>query len=201
ESELAAALDSLPAMRELVAAAGADHIDADIFWEAAERVLENPNQSHPPFSAICGAIAGLLYSGGRMEQARLNSLVAGYLVGVPDSQKRVGFLHGLLKTCREAAWQNVELMRSLDGIIADWDEAEFVSALPSLRLALAELTPRETDRVAGVVAGLHGKKELGELAHYHLTERELELNRRVTAVVLQALKTDGLSHWLEGGSE
>jgi hypothetical protein len=193
--ELPPALDSLSSVRELLAAAG-DLLDADLFWQAAGAVLTTPNQSHPPYSTICGAVAGLLYGSGRMKQPEMDELVVGYLIGISDAQRRVGFLRGLLKTCREAAWQNLPLIRSLNEILAGWDEAEFISALPSLRLALADLTPRETDKVAARVADLHGEKDLGDLVQMDLSEGQLEMNRRVTLLVLQALTNDGLSHWL-----
>jgi hypothetical protein len=195
ENELTLALDALSATRELLVAASNDLLEADMFWQAAARVLRTENLSHPPYSTIVGAIAGLLYGSGRLRQTELNELIVGYLVGISDSQKRVGFLRGLLKTCREVAWQNLELIHSLDEIIAEWPEAEFISALPSLRLALADLTPRETDKVAELVASLHGKKELGDLARLQMTEGQLEMNRRLTALVLETLASDGLSGW------
>ena len=73
--------------------------------------------------------------------------------------------------------------------------AEFITALPSLRLAFAELTPRETDKVASRVAELHGEKDLGALIEVRITEGELEFNRRLTEIVLTTLTNDGLSHW------
>ena len=201
EEELSAALDSLSSMRELLEAASqTDLLDAEIFWEAAAKVLKTYNHNHPCYSTICGAIGGLLYSAGRIDEAQLDELVVGYLIGITDSQKRVGFLRGLLKTCREAAWQNVRLVHSLNEIISNWDEAEFISALPSLRLALADLTPRETDKVASRVAGLHGQKELGELVEVRITEGDLEFNRQLTALVLKTLADDGLSHWIGVGA-
>jgi hypothetical protein len=63
-------------------------------------------------------------------------------------------------------------------------------------LALADLTPRETDKVAARVAGLHGRKQLGDLVQFHMTEGQLEMNRRITALVLKTLNNDGLSNWL-----
>jgi len=196
ESEVTGALNSLSAMRELIAAASSDLLDAQLFWQAISAVLHSKNHSHPPFSTICGAIAGLLYSVGRMDQQVLDDLVVGHLVGISDSQKRVGFLRGLLKTCREAAWQNLPLIHSLDEIIAGWEESEFISALPSLRLALADLTPRETDKVATLVASVHGRTQLGGLVQMHLTEGQMELNRRITALVLETLENDGLAQWV-----
>ena len=197
EEELSAALDSLSSMRELLEAASEiDLLDEDMFWEAATKVLKTHNHNHPCYSTICGAIGGLLYSAGRMDQAQLDELVVGYLIGITDSQKRVGFLRGLLKTCREAAWQNVRLINSLNQIIASWDEAEFLSALPSLRLALADLTPRETDKVATCIAGLYGEEKPRDLVEFRITESELDFNRRLTALVLKTLADDGLSHWM-----
>jgi hypothetical protein len=176
-------------------------LDEELFWNAAHGVLKTHNHSHPSYGTICGAIAGLLFSAGRISQAQLDALVVGYLVGIADSQKRVGFLRGLLKTCREAAWQNRQLIQSLDGIIASWEEEEFVTALPSLRLAMADLTPRETDKVAEQVATLHGKRDLGELVEVRLSEGELEFNRRLTELVLKTLAHDGLAHWIGDGAD
>jgi hypothetical protein len=184
-------------MRELLTAAAAlELLDEELFWEAAAGVLKKHNHDHPSYSTICGAIAGLLFSAERINQEELDELVVGYLVGIADSQKRVGFLYGLLKTCREAAWQNLQLIKSLDEIIASWEEEEFITVLPSLRLAFADLTPRETDKVGAVVAGLHGQQHLGELLEFRITEGEVEFNRRLTELVLKTLTLDGLSHWI-----
>lgn len=199
EEALPATLNSLASVRELLEAASSiELLDEDVFWEAAAKVLKVNNHAHPCYSTICGAIGGLLFTAGRMDQAQLDELVVGYLIGITDSQKRVGFLHGLLKTCREVAWQNKRLVQSLDKIIASWDEAEFIRSLPSLRLALAELTPRETDKVAAGVAELYGKTDLGLLTEFRISEAELEFNRGLTSIVLDTLSKDGLSHWLGG---
>lgn len=201
EEEVGTVLDCLASVRELLAAAGVELLDPELFWDAAGRILAIPSQAHAPYCTIAGAVAGLLFSAGRMTQPALNELVTGYLVGIADSERRVGFLRGLVRTCREAAWQNIHLIQSLDEIIAAWGEAEFLSALPNLRLAFAELTPRETDKVAALVASLHGKAGLGGLVQTHATEGELELNRRLTALVLESLENDGLGHWSKGAAD
>ena len=93
------------------------------------------------------------------------------------------------------------LVFALDKIIAGWDEEEFIRSLPSLRLALADLTPRETDKVASGVAALYGKTDLGTLTEFRISEGELEFNRRLTALVLETLSNDGLSHWFGGTAD
>jgi len=199
EEELSATLESFVSMRELLVAASSSNelLDAELFWEAANRVLQTQNHAHPTYGTISGAIAGLMFSAGRIDQAQLDELVVGYLRGISDSQRRVGFLRGLLKTCREAAWQNLQLIQSLDEIIGGWDEKEFITSLPNLRLALADLTPRETDKVAARVASLYQQTHLGDLMQYRTTEGELEFNRRLTELVLETLSRDGLAHWIE----
>jgi hypothetical protein len=59
EEELPAALDCLASIRELLAAASDGLLDGDLFWNAASGILTSPNQSHPPYSTIAGAVAGL----------------------------------------------------------------------------------------------------------------------------------------------
>jgi len=201
EEEVGKVLDCLVSVRELLAAAAVELLDPELFWDAAGRILASANQAHAPYCTIAGAVAGLLFSAGRMTQPSLNELVTGYLVGIADPERRVSFLRGLIRTSREAAWQNLHLIQSLDEIIAAWGEAEFLSALPNLRLAFAELTPRETDKVAALVASLHGKAGLGGLVQVRTTESELELNRRITALVLASLENDGLDHWSKGVAE
>jgi hypothetical protein len=66
-----------------------------------------------------------------------------------------------------------------------------------LRLALADLTPRETDKVASRVASLYGETQLGDLMQFRTTENEMEFNRRLTELVLETLSRDGLAHWIE----
>ena len=60
----------------------------------------------------------------------------------------MAFLRGLLQTAREAAWQQPALLGVLDKLLREWDEEAFVASLPELRLAFAEMTPKETDRIA-----------------------------------------------------
>src|SRR4029079_19294757 len=67
-----------------------------------------------------------------------------------------GFVRGLFATARETIWQASGLVEKLDGRLTGWDQSTFLTALADLRLAFADLTPRETDRVAELVAALHG---------------------------------------------
>ncbi|KPJ56199.1 MAG: hypothetical protein AMS16_02870, partial [Planctomycetes bacterium DG_58] len=71
-------------------------------------------------------------------------------------------------------------------------EDEFLAALPDLRLAFADLTPREIDRVSVLVAGFHGEEDLGELVHHDVTEEEFQFHVHITRAVGEVLAAQGL---------
>ena len=85
-----------------------------------------------------------------------------------------------------------EVIRALDAQFSSWDEKMFLEALPELRLAFADLTPREIARVADHVAGLHGASTLGELVHMDLDEGEVQLALAINRTVVETLAADGL---------
>jgi hypothetical protein len=107
------------------------------------------------------------------------------------------FLIGLLRTCRELAWRQPALVETVEILMGAWSEEEFIERLPHLRLAFADLTPRETDQVAGVVAELHGGQKLGHLARPEISEAEMMAALRLNAAVKKALELDGLGDWIK----
>jgi hypothetical protein len=120
-------------------------------------------------------------------------MIEGYLGGSGESwQQKIGFLRGLLYCCREVAWQNRELMRSIDNLIKSWDEQEFMQALPEMRLSFADLTPRETDRVAELVSGFYEGQALGELVNRDIDEATLHYGLELDKIVRESLRQDQL---------
>src|SRR6202008_1030613 len=83
--------------------------------------------------------------------------LAGYLGGTrqpPADGAR--FLRGLLRASRSVCWQVPAIVEALHRTLRELSEGDFVALLPHLRLAFADLTPRECDAVARVVASLVG---------------------------------------------
>jgi hypothetical protein len=198
DDQLGLALEGLASVRLTLAGSQGEIFDASLFLDALAEVSIAPKVP----AVIAGAAAGILFSEGRLGEDQLVDQAAGYLSGSTASPAaRTGFLHGLLFTCRETVWCVPALLHRIDQLFQAWDEEEFVSALPELRLAFSHLTPRETDRVAGLVAGLHGQKDLGELIHHQVTEQELAINVRLSGAVTEWLKKDHLGGWLEPAIE
>jgi len=119
---------------------------------------------------------------------RLDGLLRG-AGGDPSAGAR--FLRGLLRAARAACWLEPSLLASLHTTLRDIDEQTFIGALPHLRLAFSDLTPRECDNVAGLVAALGGESRL-DLGAVAATERELLLALNVDRLVGERLERDGL---------
>ncbi len=187
----AAAVTGLVRLRELLISDGGRDLDASLYWGTVGSL-----RVHHELPLIRGAATGLLYAAGRLSDEELASAVEGHFTGLSRAREAVSFLRGLLQTSREAAWQQPSLLNVLDRLFREWDDEAFVAALPELRLAFAEMTPKETDRIAQAVARLHGASGLGPLVRYDLTESDVEANLALSAAVREVLVTDGLGEWL-----
>lgn len=181
---------ALARLRELLASAAGRALDASLYWA----MVESLRLGHD-MALIRGAAAGLLYSAGRLDEAALGQALDGHLNGISQPREAVAFLRGLLQTAREAAWQQPALLQVLDRLLRQWNEEDFVASLPELRLAFAELTPKETDRVAMSVAQLHGGTSLGRLVRHDLSAAQVQAHLELTRILREVLEGDGLKEW------
>lgn len=190
-----AAVAGLARLRELLVSEAGSGLDAALYWGCVARLQQGHAQP-----LLRGAAAGLLYAAGRLADEDLARAVDGHLGGLMPAREAVAFLRGLLQTAREAAWQQPSLLGVLDGLLARWDDDGFVAALPELRLAFAEMTPKETDRIAEAVACLHGQGDLGPLVQRELTADEVQAHLLLSRQVLAQLQADGLGAWAGGAA-
>lgn len=194
-----AAHDTLQAVivvREILhtKAASDEALDPALFFEPLRALLLDPKAP----ALLAGGAAGILHSADRLDEKELLQMLSGFLNSAavqPGGQME--FLIGLLRTCRELAWRQPALVETVEKLMGAWSEEEFIERLPHLRLAFADLTPRETDQVAGVVAELHGGQKLGHLARPELSEAEMMAALRLNATVKKALELDGLGDWIK----
>ena len=193
-------IEALKSLREIVqtaSAAGARDtgklptFDTELFHQGLRRVVAHPADKAQ--AAIVGAAAGILYGDGAFTASELFSIAAGYLCGtLGDPRQCCGILRGLLATAREVAWHVEEILQALDDQFSGWDEETFMQVLPDMRLAFAELTPREVATVAGQVARLHQVEDLGDLVQTDLTEEDIQFALHLNHNVRQSLLADGL---------
>jgi hypothetical protein len=174
-------------------AARDEALDPALLFDPLLPLVRNPNA--PPL--LAGGAAGILYGADRIDDAGLLALLTGFLNSAAvEPGDQMGFLVGLLRTCRELAWRQPALLETIERLLGAWGEEEFIERLPHLRLAFADLTPRETDQVAGVIADLHGGQKLGQLMQTELSEAEMMAILQMNAAVKKSLDQDGLAAWI-----
>jgi hypothetical protein len=182
---------ALARMRELLASpAGAD-LDPEPFWARVEDLRQGHDRP-----LVRGAAAGLASTAGRLSLDDLTRDVAGHLASSIPAKDAVAFVQGLFATARETVWQGSGLVEELDGRLTGWDESTFLRALPDLRLAFADLTPRETDRVAELVAALHGGVRPEVAVRHDVDEQTVAANLALSQMISKTLERDGLGAWI-----
>jgi hypothetical protein len=183
--------DALSRLRELLASPAGEDLDPDPYWAMVEHL-----RTHHGGSLVRGAATGLAFAAGRVDSASVGREVAGQLSGSVPPAEAVGFVRGLLLTAREATWQDTEVLPHLDERLRSWDDATFLAHLPELRLAFAALTPRETDRVAALVARLHGGVAIDTAVRRDVDEDDVARLLAVSVEVSDLLRAEGLQGWL-----
>ena len=189
-------LQSLIAIRDLLrsSAAGNQTLDTSLFYEPLTKVFLQPKCS----ALLAGGVAGLLHGDRRLPETEMFKLLAGSLnAASAQAGDQTAFLIGLLRACRELAWRQPALVEAVEKLLAAWSEEEFIQRIPHLRMAFADLTPREADQVATVVAGMHGGEKVGSLHRPEISEAQILAAVRVNALVKKALDEDGLGSWIE----
>lgn len=186
-------VDALLRLRELINSRVGHSLDESLYWGMITQLFE----SHPS-PLLRGAVTGLLYAGDRLAEPALASALQGYLNGTLSPQEAGQYLKGLLSTAREVAWQQPALLACVNDCLTHWSDDIFLELLPELRLAFAQMTPRETDRIAEAVTTLHGERSVFNWAQTHtLSERALQDNLALSLRVRKTLQRDGLAGWFK----
>lgn len=190
-------LDALRMMDEVLRDCEAIGLDRSLLDAAIDRVaLATAN------SVVLGAILAVCVQAGTRPAAELVQVMEGKLTGVSlDTADQIGVLRGILHTSPPLLWHADGLLEVVDAFIRGIDEDLFLELLPHLRLAITQLNPRETDRVAHELAGLLGVQASGLTNHNtQLSDVDLADGLRIEKALRASLETDALTAWITGKS-
>jgi len=139
------------------------------------------------------ALIGLIddIEGGR----RLSAALAGAFERPGEA---IRTLSGVMALAPQLFINDSSVIAAIDDLFGTVDDQGFLALLPQLRMAFAELSPHETDRVAAIVAAAHGAGEddiaiLQQVPDARVLSDHLALSERLRSQWLQ----DGLAAWLE----
>jgi hypothetical protein len=148
-------------------------------------------------AAMRGGAVGLLYGDGLVTDDELVQRLRGHLLSSRDDGiDGPHFLRGLMKTARSVLWQVPGILACLNDVMRGWDSDRFVKMLPLLRLALSDLTPRETDTIAKRVAVMLGAESLKVAYQPDVSSAEMLRGVAVDAAVRATLAADGVEEFL-----
>ncbi len=116
---------------------------ADLHDELLD-VLARVQQDHGQLPLTRGAAWGGLWALGATDAAHTAEALAQFA----DPQQLGDFLTGLFCLAREVVQRNPQLVASIDRLLVDYSDQQFLQALPSLRLAFTYFTPREKHYLA-----------------------------------------------------
>jgi hypothetical protein len=196
EQEAIGTLLSLREFARLVQGLFADHeTDYAQLQQALARLLDDATEQ-PLAAGLAGAIAALLYIDGVWSETQLNSqLTVQFGVGSEPAQA-VRYLAGLMQAAPELIVQTDTLARSLNALLAAWQENTFVAHLPDLRYAFTHLKPRETASFADRIAQWNGLLGVNLTQHHgEISLSELMVGTQLHVALQDSLSSDGLLAW------
>jgi hypothetical protein len=189
EAEEKQALEALNSLCQAAQTLGDTPERRQLRWERLQDLAQTTGGN----AALRGAAVGLLFGDGQLAPPELVAHLRGHLFSVRDNgAEGPRFLRGLMRTTRSALWQVPDVLRSLHELLSEWEEEHFIRQLPNLRLAFADLTPRECDQVAREVATQAGVASLKPVEATKFTSADMLQGAEVNRRVLEGLRRDGL---------
>ncbi len=149
-------------------------------------------------AAMRGAAAGSLYGDGELPASDVVRSLRGHMLGAHTSDGPA-FLRGLMRTARSVLWQLPEATAAIHEVLESWPEAQFLRQIPDLRLAFAELTPRECNELSTTVAGLVGVEPERIPMTEQFSEQDFLLGIDIEARLKRTLERDGLGAFAPEG--
>jgi hypothetical protein len=201
-------------LRDL-AAVGADNVGEAIRCLAA--LAEAMADPDPPFPkqllrdalqdlmtarldpGLIGAVIGLAALIGLIDDTEAGKRLSAALAGAFERPgEAVRTLSGVMALAPQLFINDGSVIAAIDDLFGTVDDLGFLALLPQLRMAFAELSPHETDRVAAIVAAAHGADEndiaiLQQVPDARVLSDHLALSEKLRSQWLQ----DGLASWLE----
>ena len=165
------------------------NLDKDILKEALRSLLRFREGN----ASVEGAALGILYGLNEAEIEEISKAAEGYILGTKEKVMKVpAFLNGLFSTARDVVFIDDSILKSVDKLVNDVSEEEFIRVIPELRLAFSYFTPREIDEIGGNVAEIYGisKRKFENLKT--VSPEIVKLGEELDKLVLEFMREEGL---------
>lgn len=165
------------------------NLDKDILKEALRSLLR-AKESNP---SVEGATLGILYGLNDVEIDEIKFAAEGYILGTKEKVMKVpGFLNGLFSTARDVVFIDDSILKSVDKLVNDVSEEEFIKVIPELRLAFSYFTPREIDEIGGNVSKMYGISKRKFHSLKGISPNVVSLGEELDKTISEFMKEEGL---------
>lgn len=148
---------------------------------------------------LSGAVIAVAALNGLIDEAEAGRRLSAALAGAFERPgEAIRTLSGVMALAPQLFVNDSSVITAIDNLFGAVDDQGFLALLPQLRMAFAELSPHETDRVAAIVAAAHGASEddlalLRQVPDARVLSDHLALGERLR----DQWREDGLAAWLE----
>ncbi|MDH6258077.1 DUF5682 family protein [Bradyrhizobium sp. BR13661] len=148
---------------------------------------------------LTGAVIAVAASIGQIDETEAGRRLSAALAGAFERPgEAIRTLSGVMALAPQLFVNDSGVIAAVDDLFGAVDDQGFLALLPQLRMAFAELSPHETDRVAAVVAAAHRAGDddiavLQQVPDARVLSDHLALSERLR----NRWREDGLAQWLE----
>jgi hypothetical protein len=186
EEDVLEALNSMDAARKTM---DLTTDDTALFQHGLQIMVDDNDGS----DVLRGGAVGIMTGNGWMQQEQVVQMMNGYLINArDDGTMGMKFIRGLLACYRSMLWQSQDIVGGITAMLEQWDEEKFLNNLPLLRLTFSNLTPRECDRTAQIVAEYLNISELPLLNNHNISADDMIYGSQVNLLVAELLMKDGI---------
>ncbi|MGN0425029.1 MAG: DUF5682 family protein [Acetatifactor sp.] len=162
--------------------------DAELLREDFLHALLRMTEDKEIQAGIDGCVHGILYGSQQESPSTIEKLCRGYLTGTKEQSMQIAlFFRGLFFAAKDLVFVGQQFLEMLDAFLCQIETEDFMRLLPEFRLAFTYFTPAETDRIAAVVAAMHGKGREDILQKQAVPELTLRYGREVDVYVAERL--------------
>ena len=148
-------------------------------------------------NSLKGAIHTLQFLDHRIEQNQLQQqLKLAFAMG-SDPEESVQYLHGVFFIAPEIFVQSKIAIDALHQLVSHWTEEIFIQILPDLRYIFSQLTPKQSSKIAKLIAQITGLGDeiILDQVLSHIGEKDvlqgIQLNQQLNAM----FEYDHLKQW------
>lgn len=147
---------------------------------------------------IRGAIDSIAYLDSQISQSEFDHKIKMAFELGSQYEQASSYFMGIMQCAPELIIHSSQLLTSLDELLANWKQDQFIEILPDLRLAFTQLTPKQNAIIAEKISKKYSaEKEDMSIEQYRFSEEELRKTLSLELSISQYIHQQQLQDWFK----